>query len=527
MRVLYNAHFRTNDPRQPFVEALAVDHGRIAAAGSSNALLARYPDAPREDLGGQTVWPGLTDAHIHLQHYGFALRMVNCETATREECLRRVAVRARQTPAGEWIRGHGWNQNDWAEGFGTLKELDAVAPDHPAFLTAKSLHAAWANSSALRAASITRSTPDPEGGMFGRFDDGTPNGLLFESAMSVVGDAIPAASADDIANAIDQAQKTLFQFGITSVHDYDRSECFTALQSLQSRGQLRLRVVKSIPLEDLKHAAALGLRTGFGNNHLRIGSVKLFADGALGPKTAAMIQPYENDPRNTGFLLLDNEQIFEHGQQAVANGISMAIHAIGDRANHEVLLAYAQLRRFEQDQGLPAMRHRIEHVQVLHPDDYARLAELDVIASVQPIHATSDMFTADNHWGARSAGAYAFRTLMERGTRLCFGSDAPVESPNPFLGMHAAVTRQRVDGSPTEEGWFPAQRLSLEEALHGFTTGPAYAAGLERHLGMLAPEYFADLVVFERDPFTIPPEDLHKVRPVATMIDGEWVWRSA
>jgi predicted amidohydrolase YtcJ len=283
-------------------------------------------------------------------------------------------------------------------------------------------------------------------------------------------------------------------------------------------------VVKSIPLEDLDHAIALGLRTGFGNDTLRIGSVKLFADGALGPRTAAMLQPYEGESENTGILMLDNEEVFEHGQAATSNGLSMAIHAIGDRANHEVLLGYAQLRGFERQNGLPALRHRIEHVQVLHADDASRLAELGIIASVQPIHATSDMHTADRHWGKRSEGAYAFHSLLDQQTRLCFGSDAPVESPNPFLGLHAAVTRRRPDGSPAVDGWYPSQRLSLKQALHGFTEGAAFAAGLEDRLGLLAPGYFADLIVLEHDPFERPPDELHSVQPVATMVGGEWVW---
>ena len=332
--------------------------------------------------------------------------------------------------------------------------------------------------------------------------------------MELVDKVIPAPTAEMVAQAIHAAQQNLWQVGVTGVHDYDGAMCFTALQILQEQGRLRIRVVKGIPLENLEHAIALGLRTGFGNDFLRTGSVKLFADGALGPQTAAMLQPYEGSPmsqsggspqsgedQNNGMLLLDNEQVFEHGQQASAHGISVAIHAIGDRANHEVLLGYAQLRRYEREHGLPALRHRIEHVQVLHPDDYGRLAELGVIASVQPIHATSDMVMADRYWGSRSAGAYAFRTLMERGTRVCFGSDAPVESPNPFLGLHAAVTRQRPDHSPAADGWYPAQRLALAEALQGFTTGPAYAAGLESQQGLLAPGYFADLIVLAQDPF--------------------------
>ncbi|MBE0697521.1 MAG: amidohydrolase family protein, partial [Anaerolineaceae bacterium] len=254
--------------------------------------------------------------------------------------------------------------------------------------------------------------------------------------------------------------------------------------------------------------------------------VKLFADGALGSSTAAMLQPYEEDSQNSGMLLMDNEQIFEHGQQAVSNGISIAIHAIGDRANHEVLLAYEQLRGFEREKGLPALKHRIEHVQILHPDDYNQLARLGIIASVQPIHATSDMYAADRHWGKRSVGAYAFNTLIERGTNICFGSDAPVESPNPFLGLHAAVTRRRPDGSPAQDGWYPAQRLALEDALHGFTLGPAFAAGLENQLGRLAAGYFADMIVLNEDPFEMSADLLYRIKPCATMVGGEWVWQA-
>jgi predicted amidohydrolase YtcJ len=239
-----------------------------------------------------------------------------------------------------------------------------------------------------------------------------------------------------------------------------------------------------------------------------------------------MLQPYEGSSTNTGMLLLDNEQIFEAGRQAATGGLSLAIHAIGDRANHEVLLAYAHLREYEQQQGLPALRHRIEHVQVLHPQDYNRLAELGVIASVQPIHATSDMHIADRFWGSRSAGAYPFRTLLESGANLAFGSDAPVESPNPFWGLHAAVTRRRSDGAPGPEGWYPAQRLALENALHGYTIGSAFAAGRENELGRLAPGFLADLIVLPVSPFDLPPQDLHSITPSATMFAGEWVWKA-
>lgn len=526
MRVLYHARIHTLDSSQPSATAIAIDHGRILMVGSDADVLSQFETVKdRQDMQGKVIWPGLTDSHIHLQHYAYSLLTIDCETDTKAECLRRVAKKAHQAPPGSWIVGWGWNQNNWAEGFGTASDLDAVAGDQPVYLNAKSGHAAWVNSAALRAAGVTSSTPDPEGGRIGRDETGAPNGLLFETAMEMVSDIIPPRSLDETVLAIEEAQRHLWKYGLTGVHDFDRRECFAALQVLNQAGRLKLRVVKSIPMEDLPHAAALGLRTGFGNEYLRIGSVKLFADGALGPGTAAMLQPYETDSQNNGILIMDNEQIFEKGQQAVSSGISIAIHAIGDRANHEVLLAYDHLRGFEQENGLPKLRHRIEHVQILHPDDYGQLARLGVVASMQPIHATSDMNVADHLWGKRSEGSYAWRTLLERGTNMCFGSDAPVETPNPFIGLHAAVTRCRADGSPGEEGWYPAQRLDLDEALRGFTLGAAYAAGMENHLGRLAANYLADLIVLDADPFEVPKQQLHQVQPSATMVGGEWVWQ--
>jgi hypothetical protein len=262
---------------------------------------------------------------------------------------------------------------------------------------------------------------------------------------------------------------------------------------------------------------------------LRIGSVKMFADGALGPHTASMLQPYDDEPDNRGILMMDAEELFEYGRLAVEHGISIAVHAIGDHANHEVFNAYAQLRNFER--SLPSrsqnqLRHRIEHLQVLHPDDIARFSQLEIIASMQPIHATSDMLMADRCWGSRSAYAYAWRSQLSHHVPLAFGSDAPVESPNPFWGIHAAVTRRRADGTPSAQGWYPEQRLSIDEAIHGFTTGPAYTAGMEDRLGKLAPGYLADLLILSDDPYTCAVDELMKIKPLATMVGGEWVYSS-
>jgi predicted amidohydrolase YtcJ len=529
MLILFNAKIYTLNQALHYATALAIQEGRVIAVGDDDQICTEFEGrGTHQDMHGSVIIPGLTDAHFHLEHYALGLQKVDCETSTRQECLRRVAERAGQTPAGEWILGHGWNQNSWSDGFGTAAELDAVASDHPVYLTAKSLHAAWANTAALRLAGIDDQTPDPSGGYLGRDTQGQLNGILFESAMEMVARILPEPSVSAVAQAFREAQPILWRMGLTGVHDYDRRRCFSALQTLHAQDELHLRVLKSIPLEDLPHAVALGLRSGFGDDFLRIGSIKAFADGALGPQTAAMLQPYENNPQNLGMLLMDSEELSEHGRTAVENGLSLAVHAIGDRAIHEVLNAFANLRLFERKlapapQGL--LRHRIEHVQVIHPDDAHRLGELGVIASMQPIHAPSDMLMADHHWGKRAALSYAWRTQRDHRAVLAFGSDAPVESPNPFLGIYAAVSRRRLDGSPGPEGWYPEQRLTVQEAIQGFTLGAAYAAGMEDRLGQLSPGFWADLLVLNTDPFTCIAKQIPEIQPLATMVGGEWVFQ--
>lgn len=525
MLILYNAHILTLNPQTPSAQAMAIESGRIAFIGSNEQILELYrPGDRREDMGGQTVWPGLTDAHLHLENYALSLSLIDCETPTKAECLRRVAAKAAQARPGEWIRGHGWNQNDWG-GYGTIDDLDHVAPNNPVYLTQKSLHAGWANSAAMRLAGIDENTPDPDGGMIEHNPGGHLTGILFETAYTLVENVIPNPSLEETTEMLENAQQKLWRFGITAVHDFDRRSCFMGLQWLNEQKRLRLRVIKSIPFEELDQAVSLGLRTGFGDDFLRIGSVKLFADGALSPHSAAMFHPYEGTAE-CGMLMMNGEELYDYGRKAATSGISLAVHAIGDRANHEVINAYEELRRYEAENHLPALRHRIEHVQLIHPDDKSRMARSGIIASMQPIHATSDMYTADRDWGERTGWSYAWRTLVDEGTAYAFGSDAPVESPNPYLGLHAAVTRMRVNGEPGPEGWRPEQRLTLHEALLGFTRGAAYAAGMEDRLGALTPGYFADLQILSSSPFALPPSEIHKIQPLAVMVNGEWVWRT-
>ena len=524
MKLLHNARIHSLDPLKPDASAIAIENGRIILVGGEE-LLAKFENMEVEDMGGRIILPGMIDAHIHLQLYALSLGKVDCDAESKDEILNRVSERARQTPPGEWVLGHGWNQNNWGGSWPCAADLDAVSPQNPVYLTAKSLHASWANTAALKLAGISKSSPDSLDGRIQVDNRGAPTGIFFEKAGDRIEVVIPEIGATELADSFRQVIAGMWRMGLTGVHDFDGRICFQALQMLHERGELQFRVVKSIPLDLLPQAADLGLRTGFGDDFLRIGSVKLFADGALGPRTGAMLEAYVDEPQNRGILIMDSEQLFQHGCLAVESGLSLAVHAIGDRAVHEVLEGMARLRAYEREKGLPALRHRIEHLQTIHPADAGRLANLGLIASMQPTHAPSDMLVAGRALGERAAFSYAWRTQLQNGVQLAFGSDAPVESPNPFLGLHAAVTRRRVDGSPGREGWFPDQRLTVDEALKAFTSGAAFAAQWENCLGRLSAGFLADLIVLEKDPLTCDPAELSFIQPVATMVGGEWVWQ--
>jgi len=529
MKILHNATIYTLEDKIEMVEAIAIKDNKILAIGDFDTLCREFGHINNKiDLQGKTVIPGITDAHIHLEKYAFSIMKVDCETESKSECLQRIDSRIQMSNPGEWILGHGWNQNNWPEGYGSKSDLDKISLQHPIYLTAKSLHAAWANTKALHTAGITSDTPDPQGGKIGREANGEPDGILYENAMKLVSQVIPAPSIERTAHAISQAIMKLWSYGITGAHDFDQRLCFQALQVLNENSNLKFRVIKSIPFQDLDHVISLGLRTGFGNDYLKIGCVKAFADGALGPRTAAMLSPYKGDPENRGMLLMDAEELYEHGRLAVEAGLGMAIHAIGDRANHEVLKAFTQIRKYERSLNRPTeikrLRHRIEHVQVIHPQDSPVLAQLGIIPSMQPIHATSDMLMADKYWGDRTAHAYAWKTQLNHGAILTFGSDAPVESPNPFLGLYAAVTRRKTDGFPSAHGWIPDQKLTIKEAINAYTKGAAYAASNESSQGKLIPGYFADLVVLDVDPFRCDPAQIKDIKPRATMVSGSWVF---
>ncbi len=521
--VLTNGHIYTLDPARPSATAIAIDDGRIVAVGdddSMKALLGRGGEWI--DLGGRFVTPGLVDAHVHFQHFALSLLNVDLDgAATRGEALDRIAAFAGQRRDAGWLRGRGWSQDAWPDrAFPTAADLDAIVPDRPAYFSHKSGHAAWVNSAALKLARIDATTPDPPGGQIQRDASGVPTGIFFEDAMDLVSSHIPKATPGEIAAAMRQAQAYCWSVGLTGLHDFDGRDCFLALQMLREAGELGLRVVKNVPVYRLEHALGVGLRSGFGDDWLRIGGVKIFADGALGSRTAAMIAPYEGEPGNRGIVVTEKEEMLEKARRASAGGLSLTVHAIGDRANHDVLDVYELLRREERHENGPRLRHRIEHVQILHPEDLQRLAELDVIASMQPIHATSDIDMADRYWGARARYSYAWRTMLDSGALVVFGSDAPVERIDPLPGIHAAVARQRAGGYPGPEGWFPEERLTMAETLYAFTTAAAVTSGQEERQGNIAPGKLADLTIFERDLLSMPGDELLDVGIAGTVVDG-------
>lgn len=528
-RILYNGSIITLDDAQPRASAVAIRGGRIVAVGSDDDMLAlASAGTTRENLNGRVVVPGMADAHIHWRGTAEMLHQVNLyDLKSKGEALARVAERAAATPKGEWITGYGWAQDAWIERrFPTAADLDTVAPDHPVFLRARSGHAGWVNSLALRLAGIDRDTPNPDGGELEHDERGEPTGILLEwSAMDLVADLIPAMTVERLAAQMQAAQTLALSLGMTAIHDFDNQEALAALQLLRERGDLRLRALKNFNAHYLDSVLHLGLRRGFGDDWLRLGALKIFADGALGPHTAAMFEPYLGEPDNLGVVVTDKEAIYEMVSRASAAGWPSTVHAIGDRAVHDVLDVFAAVRAEEAAGGIPRgqRRHRIEHVQLMHPDDVGRLAELGIIASMQPIHATSDYEVADRVWGAaRVPYSYNPRLQLDRGVVVAFGSDCPYDHIGVFRGIHAAVTRQRPDGTPGADGWTPSARVSVDEALRAYTIGAAYAAGMDDRLGRLAPGYLADLVVIDRDPYAVPPAELLDVQVIATMVDGLW-----
>ncbi len=513
----------TLDPERPHATAVAVQQDRIVMVGDDRDLRDAYPSFARVPLDGRTVLPAFTDSHIHLAACGLALRRVDLRGArTLRAAVDLVAGAARRIRPGEWIRGGRWDKNIWAEGrFPRKEDLDPVTGDHPAALASKDGHVTWVNSNALRLAKIDRDTPEPPGGKIVRDPQtGEATGLLAERAADLVTKVAGQPTPETLEAAVLDATAVAHRAGIAGVHVMEDGAVLAACQRLRERGAMSLRVYMMIPEDGLDAAIRVGVRTGLGDSMIRIGGVKIFSDGALGPQTASMLEPYEGDPANTGVVVRTREQLSALIGQAARHGIAAVVHAIGDRANRWVLDAIETASAVESPaSGGPPLRHRIEHVQLLDPADLPRLARLGVVASMQPIHCTQDRDIADRYWGRRARYGYAWRSLLESGAHLAFGSDAPVETLDVMAGIYAAVTRKRRE-EPHRESWYPDEALTVEEAIRAYTIDAAYASGEERSKGLLAPGRLADFVVLSRDPLAVPADDLPEITVEMTVVGG-------
>ena len=524
--VLFNGRIHTMDNNLPLASAVALAGRRVAAVGDDRDVLT-LTDAHTEriDLNGRTVLPGFTDAHLHLVEYALSLSQVQLEgVSSCEEAVRRVAERARHLPKGEWVRGWGWNRNLWPGArFPSKDDLDPVTPDHPVYLTSKDGHAAWSNSLALKRAGLGADTPDPPGGELVREGaTGELTGVLKERAIDLMAQAAGPMTLEERTDAIVAACDRLHRLGIVGVHAPEETDGLAALHRLWRMRKLPLRVNVMIQQDHLDSAVDLGLGSGFGDEFLRLLAVKAFADGSLGTRSADMFEPYDGEPGNRGIEVTSSEELNRLVAGCAKSGWNVAIHAIGDRANCRVLDALEEQWKVWSQAG---MRPRIEHAQLLSPQDAARLGATGVVASMQPIHCTSDMLMADEYWGSRCSGAYAWRSVLDSGAILAFGSDAPVEDPDVLRGVFAAVTRQREDGTPPG-GWHSEQRLTVPEALRAYTWGAACAGEQEDVGGSLSVGKWGDLVVLSQDPFSMAPERILDVRVVATILGGEVVYRA-
>ncbi|WP_257457467.1 amidohydrolase [Archangium lipolyticum] len=517
---------RTLDAERPIAEALSVRAGMVLAVGTKAEVLASAGgDARVVDLGDATVVPGLTDAHGHLAGLGRSLAGVRLDgTASREEIISRVAAAPATAWQGDWLIGSGWDQNDWPEkSFPGRAELDAKLPKTPVALERIDGHALWVNGEALRRAKIDKDTPDPAGGRILRGPDGEPTGILVDNAMNLVAAVLPPPTDEQLEAQLAAALARCAEVGLTGVHDAGMDlRTFRLMQRWDKEGKLPLRLY--VMADGQGSDRETYLREGlFRGRMLTLRAVKLSLDGALGSRGAALHAPYSDEPSHRGLLLLTPEEYEARVRAFMARGFQVATHAIGDRANTLVL---DTLLRSAEATGTMEGRHRVEHAQVLRLEDISRLGHSGFIASMQPTHATSDMPWAETRVGPeRIKGAYAWRKLKETGAPLAFGSDFPVERPDPLLGLYAARTRQDAEGQPAN-GWYPTQRLSGEEALEGFTVGAAYAAFAENERGRLKPGQDADFVAFSVDPVDAPPAELLKAQVKLTVVAGAEVHKA-
>ncbi len=526
---------RIYTPEPSRATGVAVAGGRVFAVGSRQAML-RLRTRPTRvlDLQARTLTPGLIDAHTHFFYWALGRELVVDLSAARslDEALTRIAAHARRRGGGEWVLGRGFDQNVWGGGFPTARDLDRAVADRPALIRSRDGHSAWLNTRGLGAAKIGRETPDPAGGRYLRDAAGEPSGIVQESAI----DSLPnplvqlaqrneAAALRCVDRALQAGYEEAWRLGIVGVHSMDDAPSLHHFQRHHAarRGHdgdaappLGLRVVHAVPLWNFERACDLGLRSGLGDDWLRIGAVKIFSDGALGSQTAYMYDAYPGRPGYRGVPVVAGDALRETVSRAVERGWACWIHAIGDRAVHETIAALAAARR----RGTPAMPHRVEHTQCIRAADVRRMAAAGIVASMQPCHILGDIATADRHWPRARRDAYPFRRLLDAGVELALGSDVPIESLDPRRSFHGAVLRQDERLAPAG-GWFPQERMTAAEVLRGFTVGAARSAAAGPLGGRIAVGALADFTIWEQDPLRVAATELLNIGIAGCVVSGE------
>ncbi len=524
--VVVNAKVHTVDAAKPTAEAVAVCGERIARVGSTADIKALAGPRTRViDAEGRLLLPGFNDAHVHLISGADELVGVDLRPAKSEqEFVRLLGDFASKQAKGRWIQGGYWDHEAWpSHALPTHALIDGVTPDNPVFVQRLDGHMGVANALALKLAGITRETKSPDGGTIVRDASGDPTGVLKDNAMDLVAKAIPADTVDEIMDKARAALKYAASLGVTTIQDItDSAAQLRAYQQLRARGELTARIY-SIQNHGIEGLKAAGVTTLFGDEWIRVGGLKLFADGSMGSGTAAFFEPYTDDPSTSGLLIQSPEALKQAIFDADAAGFQVVVHAIGDRANAIVLDALEQLQR---ERGARDRRPRIEHAQVVRAADKPRFAALGVIASIQPSHCIDDMRWSEKRIGhERSAIAYNFKSFVDAGVHIAFGTDWYVEPLNPMLGLYAAVTRQYPDGTPPG-GWFPAEKITMTQAIEFYTLGSAYAEVAERDKGSITEGKLADMVLLSKDVFTIAPREILDTRPVLTIVGGRIVYAS-
>ncbi len=535
--ILLNGNIRTLDIQRPQTQAIAVKAGRIMAVGENDEISALASSkTERVNLNGRLGIPGMMDSHFHFYDWAMGRQQLDlARVKSLDELLNQVAQATRKLPRENWILGQGWNESDWPEHIMPRRDhLDAMAPAHPVALWRCDLHLVSVNSRALELAGIDETTPDPPDGVIEKDSSGRPTGILRELAPNLVKAVIPAPKADEIVAAMRDGITHLHTLGLTGLHDVrlmgglEGAPALKAWQILNEKGKLDLRCWVSLAGERIEEAIALGLRTGLGDERLRIGHLKYFADGGMGARTAWMLEPYLD--AEYGMPLGSMAELGQQIAAAEKAGLAVMVHAIGDRANREVITTLEglpKLRSESQERSFvpPVLPHRIEHTQMIRSEDIQRLAKLKVAACVQPHNMILDINMIEESVGPRGRWTYAYKEMIDAGIPVILSSDAPVCDPSPLVGIHAAVTRQKRDGTPAG-GWYPEQRISVEDAVRGYTTVPAAFYGQSREMGTLMPGKRADMIVLDRDIFQVDPMEIADARVEMTIFDGRIVYRS-